>query len=82
VVGEFYDVQSGKDDIRPELTKALDLAKRTRAKRTLDRAETLEAGPPEVGRNGLRHAAQGLRHTVITGRSEPEGTTTSGTHRR
>ena len=31
VAGEFTDVLSGKDDARPELTKAVDLAKRTGA---------------------------------------------------
>jgi DNA invertase Pin-like site-specific DNA recombinase len=31
IVGEFCDVQSGKNDDRPELAKALDLAKRTGA---------------------------------------------------
>ena len=31
IVGEFCDVQSGKDDDRPELAKALDVAKRAGA---------------------------------------------------
>ena len=31
VVAEFTDIQSGKDDDRPELWKAIDLAKRTKA---------------------------------------------------
>jgi|TARA_R100000687_G_C6416921_1_gene149096 DNA invertase Pin-like site-specific DNA recombinase len=41
VVGEFVDVQSGKDDDRPELTKAIALAKRAGAELLVSKLDRL-----------------------------------------
>lgn len=41
IVGKFCDVQSGKDDDRPELKKALALAKRTKAQLLVSKLDRL-----------------------------------------
>ena len=41
ILGEFLDVQSGKDDHRPELTKAIALAKRTGAELLVSKLDRL-----------------------------------------
>ena len=41
IVGEFRDILSGKDDNRPELAKALDLAKRAGAELLVSKLDRL-----------------------------------------
>jgi len=41
IIGEFIDVQSGKDDDRPELTKAIALAKKTGAELLVSKLDRL-----------------------------------------